>query len=162
MEQTSSGYSQEVKKNDKIEFSLFDANSERHTVSVDEVLNDSVKITVRSDPVTLVLGIGQSAKLNLTSSEFYDLFIKLDSIIAGKAKLTIQSIRDPILTEIKTNEINKTGTGEKIVKIFEGIKTSKVVYIVLAILLVGGIIFFVYKKHEDKIIDSLKKRIGKK
>ncbi len=162
VEQTSSGYSQEVKKNDKIEFSLFDANSERHTVSVDEILNDSVKITVRSDPISLVLGIGQSAKLNLTSSEFYDLFIKLESIISGKAKLTIQSIRDPILTEIKINEINKISPGEKIVQIFQGIKTSKVVYIILSILIIGGIIFFIFKKHEDKIINSLKKRLGKK
>jgi hypothetical protein len=161
VEQTSSGYSQEVKKNDKIEFSLFDANSERHSVSLDEIFNDSVKITIRSDPVTLVLGIGQSAKLNLTSSSYYDLFIKLESIISGKAKLTIQSIRDPIITEVNINNVNGTSTGDKIVQIFQGIKTSKVIYIVLTILIVGAILFFIYKKHEDKIIDALKKRLGK-
>lgn len=150
VEQTSSGYTQELKKDDKIEFSLFDANSERHTISVDEVQNDSVKITVRSEPQTLVLAVGQSAKLNLTSSEYYDLFIKLESIVSGKAKLTIQSIRDPILTEVKTNEVNKSESG--IIQVIEGITKSKVAEIIIAIIIIGFIIFFIVEKHEEKVI----------
>ncbi len=159
--QIASGYTKELKKNDKVEFLLFDANSEKHTLSVDEVNNNSVKITIRSEPLTLVLGIGQSAKLNLTSGEFYDLLVKLDSIENSKAKLTIQSIRDPILIEIKTKEID--GESGRIINIIKGIPFKIVIGIIIGILLIGAIIFYGFEKYEKKkikkeVIRNLKKK----
>lgn len=151
-EQVLSGYTIEFKKNDKANFVLFDANSDRHTLTVDDIENDSVKITITSEPIHLILGIGQSAKINLTSSDFYDLFVKLESINSGKAKITIQSIRDPILTEIRTNEVNKTGAGDRIIKIFQGVKLSVVIGIVIFIIVLAGIVFFIVEKHEEKVI----------
>ncbi len=42
------------------------------------------------------MGIGQSAKLNLTSVDYYDLMVKLNSIDGDEAELTIQLISEPI------------------------------------------------------------------
>ncbi|MBI3334249.1 S8 family serine peptidase [Candidatus Pacearchaeota archaeon] len=97
--EVNSGYTKTLKKQDAIQFILFDGSSEKHTLVLREIGQDHVNITIMSDPIRLTLGIGQSVKLNLTSSSFYDLLVKLDSIAAGKAQLTVQSIRDPILVE---------------------------------------------------------------
>ena len=64
-------------------------------------------ITLRSDPITFALGVGQSKKLNLTSQDYYDLYIKLESIHNNSANLTIQSIRDPIISEIIKSDSGK-------------------------------------------------------
>lgn len=95
-EQASQGYTQELKKDDKIKFTFFDETAGEHTLTIDYVGDNFVNLTIQSSIVRLVLGLGQSAKLNLTSSDYYDLYIKLNSIENNKAKLTIQTIHEEI------------------------------------------------------------------
>ena len=76
--QISSGYKQDLKKSDKIIFKLFDSANQNHTLTLDSIQSDFVTITLRSDPITFALGVGQSKKLNLTSQDYYDLYIKLE------------------------------------------------------------------------------------
>ena len=96
IEQASSGYTKELKKQENVQFVLFDKQSEKHTLTVKAITKEYVNITIKSDPINLTLGIGQSAKLNLTSPDYYDLYVGLEDIVDGNAKITIQTINEPI------------------------------------------------------------------
>ncbi|HVY01834.1 MAG TPA: S8 family serine peptidase [Candidatus Nanoarchaeia archaeon] len=95
--QTNEGYTRVLGKQEIVQFVLFDLKSSKHTLTVNSIGKDYVNITIRSDPIKLTLGIGQSIKLNLTSAEFYDLYVKLENIVNGKAEITIQTINEPRL-----------------------------------------------------------------
>ena len=96
---TSSGYTKELTKDDRISFEIFDEKAEKHTLSVDSVGSNFVNLTIRSNATNILLGIGQSIKLNLTSPDYYNLYIKLNRIVDKKAELTIQTIHDAIITK---------------------------------------------------------------
>jgi len=106
-EQITTGYtSKPLEKNDRIKFTFFDKNTSEHTLTINNLNSNSIDLTIQSDPIKLKLGIGQSAKLNLTSPTHYDLYIKLNSIISGKAELVIQTINEKIINQ----EIKITGS----------------------------------------------------
>ncbi|MEK6906626.1 MAG: S8 family serine peptidase [Nanoarchaeota archaeon] len=107
-EQTSGGYRQELKKDDKVIFIFFDDLTNKHNLSMDYIGSNFVNITIYSNPIKLFLGVGQSVKMNITSPDYYNLYLKLDSISDKKANLTIQTIHEPILNQDKTRENNST------------------------------------------------------
>ena len=100
LDEISPTYTQNLKKDEKVNFTLFDLGGDKHLLTINEIGEDYVNLTIESDPVNLTLGIGQSAKLNLTSPDYYDLFIELNNITNGSAELTIQLINEPIEPEI--------------------------------------------------------------
>ncbi|MDP3027022.1 MAG: S8 family serine peptidase [Nanoarchaeota archaeon] len=95
-EQALGGYTQTLSKSDKIKFAFFDEKEEQHTLAVDNLTENSVSLTIQSSIIKLKLGIGQSAKLNLTSADYYNFYIKLNSIANNKADITIQTIHEQI------------------------------------------------------------------
>lgn len=160
IEQVSSGYSTELKKQDKVNFVIFDEKSENHTITVKSVTNLSVNLLVQSEPINITLGVGQSIKLNLTSPDYYDLYIKLDSVSNGKAKLIIQTIHDQIAVynivayENKTNEENQNPENTQIVQ-------GKDYLMYIALVFIGVIIFAsVYLIEANKKI-KIKKQLMK-
>ncbi|MEK6934051.1 MAG: S8 family serine peptidase [Nanoarchaeota archaeon] len=181
------GYTKELVKNDKIKFVIYDIKAEQHILTIQEVGKDYVNITVNSSVINLVLGIGQSAKLNLTSANYYDLFIKLENITAGKAKLTVQLIKELIRNEkIKDGGENENRTasdernestngesnGEENIKKEDG--TSRkikdrlidVALIVILAFIVSGIFYLIELKRErtlkKEIIKDVKKELRAK
>ena len=93
----SAGVSEKLKVSDKFSFVL---DSEKHTVKVDKITNGDVTVTVKSDPIHLVLSEGDERKLNLSSTNFYDFYIKVNSVERTKANITIQKIFEEIEKEI--------------------------------------------------------------
>ena len=69
---------------------------ENHTISVDHIGNNSVNLTITSDPIKVYLTVGQSIKLNLSSPDYYELFVKLENIVNNKANLTVKTINEAI------------------------------------------------------------------
>ncbi len=121
-EEGSKGYTKELKKEDRVKFVFFDKKSGEHNIIINEIRQNSVNITIKSSPINLILGIGQSAKLNLTSSDYYDLLIKLDSIENNKAKLIIQLINERIIiTSLEEKVIDKNNSKDE----FNQIKGSE-------------------------------------
>ncbi|MEA3248324.1 MAG: S8 family serine peptidase [Nanoarchaeota archaeon] len=159
----SAGYTKNLKSNEKINFSIFDFEGGRHLLTINEISTDYVNLLIESDPINLTLGVGQSVKLNLTSKIYYDLFIKINKIIAGEAELTIQLINEPI--EARVVEVVTTGKIEEvepiIVKDYSGIVTILTVLFIL----IGLIILKLDRKElkPKKILEKKKKkRHGKK
>ena len=137
------GYTRSLKKNEKVNFSIFDFEGGQHLLTINDIDSISVNITIESDPINLKLGIGQSVKLNLTSPIYYDLFVKLNKIAGDSAEIVIQLINEPI--ETKIIEINRTEVVEKEVVITE--YDSRLVLLLTAALIISiyFIIFLIMK-----------------
>jgi len=176
-EQTSQGYTKELKKSDKIIFEIFDEKFANYTLSVELVGDNFVNLSIRKGPIFIVLGIGQSVKLNLSSPNYYNLYIKLDSIADKKAKLTIQSIRDPIIKGFVKEEVKeKNDTGDKtggIRELFEdekeSVKKLDIKYIVTIIVLTGVIILLIWlfyikskKEIKEEVVKEVKEELKKR
>jgi hypothetical protein len=111
--------------------------------------NELVNISVESSPVFLSLKAGEDAKLNLTSPEYYNLYIKIENITKDKAKIFIQLIKEEIFrksddsfenkTEIKKDEVEKNSENKK-----EKNSLAKVYEIVIVLALIFFIFLIVY------------------
>jgi len=154
----STGYTKKLKKDEKVNFSIFDFEGGKHLLTVNEVGTDYINLTIKSDPINIKLGIGQSTKLNLTSKNYYDLFIKLNSITNNIAELTIQLINESI--EIKT-----TKTVVKEVVKTEVLKGKDYFWVIIvSIVILVSIVFVVIKSNSKKLKTrkTSKRKHGKK
>jgi len=165
-EQAFLGYNQSLKINDKIKFSFFDIKSEEHILTITQLGTSFVDILIQSEPIRLSLGIGQSAKLNLTSATYYDLYVKLDSIKNNKADIIIQTIHEEIPKPalITGNVIEniteqKNETPEKNIEDLESkiTKLQRVIRIIVAIFIIV-IIFLLFRKKIVITALKIKKR----
>jgi subtilisin family serine protease len=142
------GYTKDLNKNDKLKF--FDRNSEEHSLSLDDVGEDSVTMTIRSSIIKITLGIGQSAKLNLSSSDYYDLYIRVDSIENKKVKLTIQLINEAIGSSSKEPEIITTPKEEIPTQRFSmGLREFLIIFLVFLIILISITIIMVIRRKKS-------------
>ena len=125
----------------------FKIGSETHTLFVNKVFNNSATITVSSNPQTITLAVGDERKLSVTNPEYYDLYIKLNSVLLNKANFTIKSINE----KIEKEETNKNTSSEKIE---ENIKNkSKILFyslILLCFIIATIILFFIYKIRQRR------------
>ena len=169
--QVSGGYTNELNKNDKIIF--FDENGKMHTLIINEIKSNYANISI--EKIKLAFGIGQSAKLNLTSPDYYDLYLKLENISGNKAKLTIQLIRENMqkpapITEsavekneeklIEKEEIKKT---EEETKIMPDIKKFKlIVYSIILMIIITLIILLISERKYIKNITKTKEKMKEK
>ncbi|MBS3089660.1 S8 family serine peptidase [Candidatus Pacearchaeota archaeon] len=165
-EQSLQGYTKELKKSDKIQFTIFDINASKHTVSVENITNEAVNITIRSSPINVLLGIGQSIKLNLTSADYYDLYIKVEKISLPNVLLTIQTIKDPIINAVSNassypgnisvmEQKNKDGENARV-------KINLAPYfagMIIVAMLAGIVIHIIDVRRENKMKDEVARAI---
>jgi len=163
-EQFSGGRVEQLNKNEKIKFTFDKVD---HTITLNEITTDSVNITLRSEPINLLLKIGQSIKLNLTNKEYYELYVKLVSIEDKKANISIQKIYEKIKIEnnnkiIANNEIEKEIPKEEN-NILKEEKDNLIIKILISILLIGFlgfmvfIVFIIIKRMKKENIEKVKK-----
>jgi subtilisin family serine protease len=91
------GFSTVMEEEDVIVFKT--TNGEDHNVTVDKLTSLSVKLTINSDPITLLLIAGEERKLNLSSTEFYNLYVKVNLISGDRANIKVQNIFEEIISE---------------------------------------------------------------
>jgi len=166
--EASAGYRKSLAKNDKIKFTIFDGENGEHALTLDYVGSNFINLTIRSSPIKLSLGIGQRAKLNLTSLDYYDLFIKLNSIAHSKADITIQTIHEkiPVPAEI-TGEVVDGVEEEEKPEIRERVPEIKLnretlIYGILLILVIIGVIILLRKKSGKKKREKTKEEYKEK
>ena len=176
-EQFKQGYTQELKKGDKIKVNI---SGEYHFINLTSISSSSVQITITSTPQTAILSIGDIKKFDITNDNYYDLSVKLDSISnSTKAKLFVKALYEKIPEEVVgtgkaveekgTEETPKETITDKIIK---NTKTGiwiivfGVIILVIMIIIVSG--YFgnnAYKKSlnylKTKIKLFEKKKINK-
>ena len=145
------GYSKELKEKEQVKFTITGLEKSSHTLTLNSLKNNKVNITIKSEPINLLLGIGESKKLNVTSNEYYDLYIKFEGIKNNKASITIKTIFEEINPKIYTIiEENKSETldsekeiEEKIEEDFGTFDSNKKVFYFLLILFIIIFILFI-------------------
>jgi len=118
------GETKGLKEKEKMTFSL---DSGYHKLEALRIEKNSAYIVINSEPIYLTLLVGEEIKLNMSSSIYYDLLIKLNSINYAKANITIQKIFEKIIIEEnKTTRIENETKKEIPLKIFEEPKQTLV------------------------------------
>ena len=147
-EQASSGYTKSLALNDKI---TLDINNNQHSVKVNNLASDRVNLTIQSNPIYVVLGIGQDIRINLTSADYYDLYVKLEGVSGTKANVTVREINESISESNKIGEIDKTSSNESnISKDNKGWKWVIIGVGVLVILIVVILFAEGHRRHRKK------------
>lgn len=134
-EELEKGYTRELSKKQRLKLNI---NSETHYVGIIDLTNTTATINITSDPVQVILGIGEEAKVDVVNDSFYDLFVRLNDIITQKANLTIQSIRE---------EIPEGGEGV-VVSIVEE-KSNFWLWLVFGVAIVIVMIIIIRKKEKE-------------
>ena len=159
-EQTSSGYTKELRRFEKINFQIVSLN--QHTITNNYVGKDYVDLTIQSDPINIVLYVNESLRLNLTSKDYYDIYIKLNSIKNFKANLTIKTIYEFIPPKIETKE-NETTIKDslkdeapqqpKILRI-ESLKTYLIIILIIIVILLITLREHRRKKRQNRNVQK--------
>ncbi|MEK6872061.1 MAG: S8 family peptidase [Nanoarchaeota archaeon] len=156
------GYTQKLAAKDKVSFSFFDDKNNQHSLVMNEIGNDYINATIYSTPMNISLGVGQSALLNLTSDLYYDLFLKLHSIVDKKADVTIQRIHQPIIIGVgeKNAEETPLETFDKAIvdKLEQNITELKIILMALVLIIIGIILFFLLRKNKPLRVKKFKSR----
>ena len=111
----------------------------------------TLKITVSSDPQEATLSVGDTRKFDVSDSGFYDVSVTLNSIIYGKADLTILSISEEVTVE---SEAEQTGAEEEAVEeaageepvVVEGSQVWIWIIVIVVVLIIVGVIVVKKKK----------------
>ncbi|MBS3081258.1 hypothetical protein J4221_07345 [Candidatus Pacearchaeota archaeon] len=109
------GYTTSVKKGGSLKLNF--SSGELHTLKINELLNNSITITVSSEPQTATVNIGEIKKFNLNNDNYYDLSVTLNSI---NSKLKSASITFKAINELIPVSEEKKAETEKPVKTEEG------------------------------------------
>lgn len=137
-------------------------NNQIHYVGVISLTSTSATINVSSTPQQAVLNIGESKKFDLDNDAYYDLLVKLNSIVSNKANLTITGLHEAVSTsggsgttssegqQPGSSVSQNAGAGETGSKIGEEEKEAVKIpiwLIILAVLvIIGLVIFFIRRK----------------
>jgi len=178
--QITSGYTQQLKKEEKIKFNLpviinNTNKSEQHTITAKEITNKSVKIRIESTPIDAVLLMGEEKKFDLTADGIYDLSVKLNSADKTKANLTAKLISEKIEAEKgtegaitketppeTTEEENITKTNGGItgasIALMNGIKSNSVIISISIIIVVAVVVAVVISSRKTKRKNLRKKK----
>ena len=95
-EDFSQGTNFDLKENKEVKFNL---DEEVHTLKVDSITDNSVSLTIQSNPIKVDLKIGEEKKFDLNNDGFYDIKIKLNNIFDGIPDLYIKKIHESTCVE---------------------------------------------------------------
>jgi hypothetical protein len=151
-------------------------NSVNHYIGVISLTSTTATINVSSDPQQAVLSVGDEKKFDVTGDDYYDVYVKLNSIASSKANLTLKEINEkmPETEPIQqTNETTMTanettgeaeGAGEELEETEKTPLWFWVLVIIIILLIVGTAGFwyyYFYKKILKKKKPSSKRTIKK-
>jgi len=140
----SSGFTKDFVLNQIIYFVL---NGKIHSLTVTELLENSIVIKIQSDPIIADLGINKPKNFDLNSDGVNDISVELNSISGNKASITIAQIAKPIATGTEQENQNpESGQNEQNQKTN---KSNMLVYIIILVVIVVVILIFVFLHHKS-------------
>jgi len=129
----------------KSEVSLKIKNN-NHKLVIDEIGNDSATISIFSEKQTKQLSVGEEWKVNLDNDNYYDLSVKLNSVLNGIVNLSIKSIQE----QINEDEINNIEEETPYESQDGKIELLNVIDLILIVLLLIVLILIFYKVVKRK------------
>ncbi len=143
------GSEKELGKGQRVKFNI---SGEEHYIGIINI-NSSLgeaTINISSNPLQIILRIGEEIKINVSNSNFYDVYIRLNNISNLKANLTIHAINEQIpgSNGNQTIENNANTNAGKIINTNTTLFWVIVSVIALAIILIITKIFFYFKRKK--------------
>lgn len=136
-----------------------------HTITIDNVTDTKAYLTIRSEPINVTLTVGESAKFNLTSPAYYDLFVNLESIINRTANVTVRVINEPFVVNATAVALNTAAASNNASGNQTGAAGSKetkarrvwVVYLIIAFVLalivaIGAYLYGHWRRQKNETL----------
>ena len=116
-----------------------------HYVGVVSLSSAQATINITSEPIQVILDVGENTKVDATGNGFYDIHLLLNSIANNKANITLQKIHEEIPFEEGNNEtMNELGSEEE----QKENETYASLILIISIIFVLIIIGFIIKKRK--------------
>jgi subtilisin family serine protease len=150
------GYTKVLRKNQTVGFALPTHPNIDHILRINLITEIYVNMSIESNPIYLVLGKGQSKKLNMTNNSVYDVFVKVNDITSNTTvNITLQAIKEPIPGMIPNVTTNASSTSNESTNstssaFYQSFKKNLKTWIIFwtaAIVLIAGIILFFVRRH---------------
>jgi hypothetical protein len=141
-DQFASGMTKELGTKGRFKFTIGNAD---HSIGVMSLTASTATINVSSTPQQATLSIGEEKKFDVTNDNFYDVYVKLNSIANSKANMTIRSLHEQIPVALTPPTGATTGTPESNAPAAAEEKLSSgwiIFIIIVVVILVLLIIFF--------------------
>jgi hypothetical protein len=130
-----------------------------HTMTFSEITEDSVTITIASNPITFTLGIGQGKQITLDG---INLLVTLKNIVSGQAQIVIAKLSTAIAPqqEAETPQVQETAevTTQPTSEVTGGAVTTKLfgadIYTAIAVITLVVVAFALltnFKKQSKKL-----------
>jgi len=92
------GISKTFRSGEKLDMII---NNQTHNLQLNKIINNLINITIRSTPLNIILLTGEEMRLNITSVDYYDLYIKIENASKTTANISIKKINETIKPAIK-------------------------------------------------------------
>ncbi|MEK6872885.1 MAG: hypothetical protein AABW90_02650 [Nanoarchaeota archaeon] len=113
-----------------------------HFVGVREMTATSAIVEIASDPVQVELQVGEDTKVDVNDDNFYDVYVKLNSIVNGKADLVIKYLHESYTPTLE----EEAAAGEEEAPTGEGEKANLTwLWILIVVIVIVVIAYFVWK-----------------
>ncbi len=144
-----------VKRSDKV---LFKIENNSHSIEVVNISGNQLKITLRSEPINITLISGQEKKINLTSPDYYDLSLKLESVENSKANLSLAKIFERIEKERTVGIFEKGNPTEVAVSVDYDHLILKISLGLFALMVLLFIVYKIFKRLEERTLSKKKEK----
>lgn len=102
------GYTTRLSYRQRVKISI---GGQDHYVGIVNLTSTKAVINISSDPQQVTLYIGDDAKVNLDGDDYYDIYIKLNSITNNTANVTVRSIFEKTTTPVTEGPIQPQTPG---------------------------------------------------
>src|SRR3989344_4091506 len=162
------GVTKELKANERARVSVSGTagSSETHYVGVTKLTTTSITIEVSSTPQTAVFNIGDEKKFDVNADNYYDIYVKLNSIVNNKASLIIKSINEKIVVETTptasttTPEVPTAQTSETTTTLAE--TGNSLIWLIsiaiIVVIMIAAIIYYLAKKRQKNFYVVYKRK----
>lgn len=148
---------QQLRKKERIKIKI---DNETHFIGVKDLDLTKATIEIGSEPISVELDVGEDAKIDVNEDDFYDIYVKLNSIINGKADLNIEYLYEEIPAPTEGGDTSPVDTSGDVVVDEPEPKESNVwmwiLVIGLIVVIIGVVVYLVLGKNQIKGI--VKKR----
>jgi subtilisin family serine protease len=91
-EEIEQGYTHSFREKTIVHFT--NSHKENHSITLEEIIDNKVNLTIQSEPINLILEENSQTKLNLSTPEFLDTLIEVGKISKIDAQITITKIKE--------------------------------------------------------------------
>ncbi len=152
--QLNQGYEQNLRENDKIKFSY---KNETHLIQIKDIKSGEIEIEISSEIIEAVIKLDEEKIFDLDGDSIGDLSVKLNSIEAKKANITIKKT-DEILDETDREEKEENYSVETPDKPHEIINVENEkennfilpILFIIAILIIILVLIYYFNKNKKK------------